>query len=87
MISKIEERSVKCRLQSLGKEDTEIIRTIWERVGRSDFTFPDIMDIVPNSGYMRKMSAKSVFIRTGFELRKTIWKINPCICARFELMR
>jgi len=80
-------KPIKCRIQSLGKEDTEIIRAIWERVGRSDFTFIDIIDIVSNRGFMRKMSAKSVFIRTGFELRKTIWKINPCICARLELMR
>ena len=78
-------KPVKCRLNSLGREDTEILIQIWNRVGRNRFKFLDVTDITPNTGFARKMSAKSIFEREGMEFRLTVWRINPDVCNRFEL--
>lgn len=78
-------KPVNCRLNSLGREDTETLMKIWNRVGRNRFKFLDVTDITPNNGFARKMSAKSIFERDGVEFRLTVWRINPDVCNRFEL--
>ena len=85
MIRKPVLKPVKCRLQSLGREDTETLMKIWNRVGRNRFKFLEVTDITPNNGFARKMSAKSIFERDGVEFRLTVWRINPDVCNRFEL--
>ena len=78
-------KPVKCRLSSLGREDTETLIKILNRVGRHRFKFLEVTDITPNNGFARKMSAKSIFERDGMEFRLTVWRINPDVCNRFEL--
>ena len=85
MIRKPVLKPVKCRLSSLGREDTETLIKIWNRVGRHRFKFLEVADITPNNGFARKMSAKSIFERDGMEFRLTVWRINPDVCNRFEL--
>ena len=85
MIRKPVLKPVKCRLSSLGREDTETLMKIWNRVGRNRFKFVEVTDITPSTGFARKMSAKSIFERDGMEFRLTVWRINPDVCNRFEM--
>ena len=73
-------------LQYYGREETAIIIEIFKRVGRNHFSYPQIKDLMPNYGRIRRMKNDGVIemVRRRHNYVPTTWKFKPELAYRIE---
>jgi len=79
-------KDINCFIQYYSREDAAKIIEIFKRVGRNNFSYHEIQDLIPNFSRIRKMRNDGIIERVQRRCRytPTAWKFKPELAYRIE---
>ena len=78
--------AIGCVIKYYSKEDTDSIVEVFKRVGRNQFSYPDVSDLLPNYRALRRMKINGILemVRRRHNYVPSTWKFKPELAYRIE---